>query len=506
VNSLKERYFYKVLAGSTGILFTAASQMIIVRGLGPKTYGDFTFLTGFFGQVTGFLDMGTSTGFYTKLSQRQGEFKLVKFYFCFMAAVFLIIMSGVAFAHIYSLYGYLWPQQEINYIYLAAVWGTFFWAAQILSQMIDAYGLTVIGEKIRIVQRGAALVLISLLYFLHLLNLESLFYYHYLVMGVGGYFLVSWIIRHGYLKAKGSRISRVEAGNYIREFYHYSHPLFTYSLLAMVVGIFDRWLLQVFGGSIQQGFYGLSYQIGVICFLSASAMTPLLLREFSIAYGNKDMKQIAVLFRRYIPLLYSITAYFSCFIVVQADNVINLFGGDKYREAAVAVAIMALFPIHQTYGQMSSSVFYATGQTRLFRNISVLSMIFSLPITYFLIAPPERFGMGAGAVGLAVKMVLVQFVDVNIALYFNMKFLKLSFLKYFGHQILNVTCLLAVALVATACATYMVSPQESRILNFAMSGVLYTIAAIAITFLFPAIFGLREGDVRALLNTARGKT
>jgi O-antigen/teichoic acid export membrane protein len=505
VNSLKERYFYKVLTGSTGILFTAASQMIIVRGLGPKTYGDFTFLTGFFGQVIGFLDMGTSIGFYTKLSQRQVEFKLVKFYFCFMTAVFLIIMSGVAFAHIYSFSGYLWPQQEINYIYLAAVYGTLFWATQILSQMIDAYGMTVIGEKIRIVQRGAALVLISLLYFLHLLNLESLFYYHYLVMGVGGYFLVSWIIQHDYLKAKGCRISRVEATNYMREFYRYSHPLFTYSLLAMLVGIFDKWLLQRFGGSIQQGFYGLSYQIGAICFLSASAMTPLLLREFSIAYGNRDMKQIAVLFRRYIPLLYSITAYFSCFIVVQADNVINLFGGEKYREAAVAVAIMALFPIHQTYGQMSSSVFYATGQTRLFRNISVLTMIFSLPITYFLIAPPEHLGIGAGAIGLAVKMVLVQFVDVNIALYFNTKFLKLSFLKYFGHQLLNVTCLLAAALVATACATYIVSPQESRILNFTMSGVLYTGVAIAITFLVPAVFGLREGDVRALLNTLRGK-
>jgi len=504
MSSLKERYFYKLFANSMGILFAAASQIIVVRGLGPKTFGDFTYLTGFFNQVIAFLDMGTSTGFYTKLSQRQREFNLVKFYFYFMGAAVLIMLSGVGLAHISSLHRYIWPQQQVNHIYLAAVWGAGFWAMQILSQMTDAYGLTVIGEKIRIVQRVGALVLIALLYSLHLLNLESLFYYHYVVMGVGGYLLVSRMVRHGYLKAGEDRISMAQASKYTREFYHYSHPLFIYFFLVMVTGIVDQWLLQVFGGSIQQGFYGFSCQIGTLCFLFTSAMIPLLFREFSIAYGNQDIGQIAALFRRYVPLLYSITAYFACFVVVQTDNVISLFGGERYREAASAVAIMALFSIHQTYGQLSGSVFYATGQTRLFRNIRVFSMIFGLPITYFLIAPAERYGMGAGATGLAVKMVLLQFIDVNIALYFNTKFLKLPFLKYLGHQLLNGACLLAIATSAAACATYIVSPQESRIFNFLLSGVLYTVAAAVIVLLFPALFGLRGGDIRAVLSAISG--
>ena len=127
----------------------------------------------------------------------------------------------------------------------------------------------------------------------------------------------------------------------------------------------DRWLLQVFSGSVQQGLYGLSYQIGAICFLFTGAMTPLITREFSIAYAKQDIPHMAYLFRRYIPLLYGIAAFFSCFIAMQAENVAYIFGGAKFHDAALAIAIMSLYPIHQTYGQLGSSVFYATAQTRL---------------------------------------------------------------------------------------------------------------------------------------------
>ena len=148
------------------------------------------------------------------------------------------------------------------------------------------------------------------------------------------------------------------------------------------------------------------------------------------AFGNGDITQMALLFRRYIPMLYSIAAYFSCFIAMQADKVIYIFGGSKYKEASIAVAIMAFFPIHQTYGQLSGSVFYATGQTSLYRNIGVTSMLIGLPVTYFLIAPGDKWGINAGATGLAIKMVLLQFIAINVQLYFNSKYLKFSFKRY----------------------------------------------------------------------------
>lgn len=299
------------------------------------------------------------------------------------------------------------------------------------------------------------------------------------------------------------KISKNQVLAYAKEFYQYSHPLFVYALVGLFVGILDRWLLQVFSGSVQQGFYGLSYQIGAICFLFTSAMTPLITREFSIAYAKQDLTQMAHLFRRYIPLLYGIAAFFSCFIAMQAENVAYIFGGAKFHDAALPIAIMSFYPIHQTYGQLSGSVFYATAQTRLYRNIGIIFMIIGLPVTYFLIAPVDMMGLNAGSTGLAIKMVLIQFVAVNVQLYFNAKFLKLSFWKFFGHQILSVGCLLAIALVVTFGANEILEPSSGIIASFLLAGVLYTLTVICLVTCFPAVFGIKREDIQYIFQRLR---
>src|SRR3989304_4940952 len=332
-HSLKKRYFYKLFTNFLGLGVSLVTQTIVPRGLGPKSYGDFSFLSDYFNQFAGFFDMGTSIGFYTKLSQRPKEFKLVVFYFYFIGIASLLLLTFVVVAHTTKMYTRLWPGQELFYIYLALF-----------------------------------LLLIVFTY----------------VMKRSGYSLLqSW------------KLTGEEIKNYIKEFYQYSHPLFIYSLVGLFAGIFDRWLLQVYGGSVQQGFFGLSYQIGAVCFLFSSAMTPLVTREFSIAYNNKDLVFMAKLFEKHIPLLYSITAFLACFVAVNADKVTHIIGGGKFKDAAWPVSIMAFYPIHQTYGQLSGSVFYATGQTRLYRNIGVVFMLIGLPVTYFFVAHYDKFGINS---------------------------------------------------------------------------------------------------------------
>lgn len=279
----------------------------------------------------------------------------------------------------------------------------------------------------------------------------------------------------------------------------YSHPLFTYGIIGLVAGVADRWLLQVFHGSIEQGFFGLSYQIGAICFLATSAMTPLLTREFAVAYSKNDLPLMASLFRRYIPLFYSIAAYFSCFVVMNAEKVTYIFGGKKFQHASMAVAIMAFYPIHQTYGQLSGSVFYASGNTRLYRDIGIIFMLLGLPVAYFLLAPSNRMGLECGATGLAIKMVALQFVAVNAQLYFNAKFLKLPFGKYLAHQIVCVALFLFFAWCSSLVTTNAFGDQRV-LLSFLLSGITYTLIVLLTAYFAPRVFGLKRDDLRGLLR------
>ncbi len=504
-NSLKKRYFYKLSANFLGLVVGIVTQAIIPRGLGPKVYGDFNFLVNFFQRIASFFDMGTSTCFYTKLSQRPKEFGLVSFYLCFTGIVSVAIIVLVVIVHMCQVSPEIWPNQEMQYVYMAAGFGILTWVVTIFNKMVDAYGLTVLGELARIIQKILGVVVILLLFIFSQLNLTHLFYYHYLILiFLCGAF--TWVIASNkYSLKRDWTMTLVKIKGYSKEFYHYSHPLFVYALVGLFAGILDRWLLQHYAGSVQQGFFGLSYQIGAICFLFTSAMTPLITREFSIAFDNKDIDQMAILFRRYIPILYSVATYFSCFIAIQSNKVSYIIGGGRFNDAVMAVTIMAFYPMHQTYGQLSGSVFYATGQTGLYRNIGIIFMLIGLPVTYFLIAPKERFGINAGATGLAIKMVILQLIAVNVQLYYNTKFLKLCFRRFLGLQLFCVGSMITIAAIVTFSINHLNVLRDRIILNLLLSGFIYTLVIICLVYCFPVICGLKRLDVESMMRMFRGK-
>jgi len=498
--TLKKRYIAKLSTNLVGLAVNMVIQAIIPRGLGPKAYGDFNFLSNFFWQLMPFASLSTSEGFYTKLSQRQNEFGLISFYFRFTGLAVLALFVFVITSQFTGISNTLWLGQDIRYVYMAAAWGVLTWLAMLVGQVADAYGLTVSTEIARIAQRCFGLVIILALFFLNRLNLINFFFYHYAILLLL-LLLFVWIAGHkGHSFFRDWHLSRDQVRGYIKEFYAYSHPLFILALTGMIVSILERWLLQKFAGSVQQGFFGLSYQIGAVCFLFTSAMTPLIFREFSIAFNKNDLTEIARLFRRYIPLLYSIAAFFACFACVQADKVTHIFAGGKFAGAVVPVMIMALYPIHQTYGQLSGSIFLAVGQTKLFRNIGLLYMALSLPLAYFLLAPAKQFGLNAGAVGLAIKFVVVNFLVVNVQLFFNARLLNLSFIRYLAHQIICVGFLIGIALLSKTLIDGIGVLQNRLISGFVLSGILYSSIALISVYFLPIIFGLRRNDVTRLIT------
>ncbi len=498
-DSLKKRYFYKLFTNILSIPISLLSQSIIPRGLGPKYYGDYNFLLNFFTQVFGFFDMGTSICFYTKLSQRPKQTRLVPFYAYFVAIVGLTVTGLVVIAHTTKAYMKIWPGEKLFYIYLAIFLGLLTWLNQIMNQMVDAYGLTVSTEIRKIFQKLMGLGLIALLFFYHNINLLNFFLYNYILLLSLVLIFISVVRKNNYLAHYKWKLNAMEIKKYSIDFYKYSHPLFIYSIVGLVVGIFDRWLLQVFGGSIQQGFYGLSYQIAAMCFLFSSAMSPLIMREFSIAHNNKDIKLIGMIFRKHIPLLYSITAFFACFVAVNFSNITFLFGGERFKNAGPAVAIMALYPIHQTYGQLSGSLFYASDRIKLYRNIGILFMLIGLPVTYFLIAPKNLFGLNSGAKGLAIKTIVMQFLAVNVLLYFNAKFLGLSFLKYLSHQIYSLFCFIFIAFISAFVIYKIIGLSQAGILGFFLNVVLYGSIVYFFSLCSPVLFGLKKFDLNVLI-------
>ncbi len=501
-DSLKKRYLFKLGTNFVSIPIALATQAIIPRGLGPGPYGDFNFLTYFFLQIVHFFDTGTSLSLYTKLSKRPKEYGLIRFYWGFFGIVCVLIILFASAVFLANGKQLIWVGQEAKYIWMALFWGLLFWLSQILYKMVDAYGLTVKGESIKITQKVIGLCLLASLFFLGKLELTVFFIYHFIMFAL---LLISWgyiLIRHNVKLFPRERLSRKDIVGYTGEFYQYSMPLVTYALVAMLTLILERWILQKYGGSIEQGYYSLSYQIGALCFLFTSAMTQLFIREISIAHGKEEIEKIRSMFLRFAPMFYSIALSLGAFFFFQAEKISLIMGGEKFSQAAIPIMIMALYPIHQTYGQLTGAVFLATDKTKLYRNINVTVMIPGLLVTFFLLAPKEYMGLDLGAVGLAIKMVALQFIAVNIQLWYNTRFLHISYLRLAGHQIL---AMMIIGLLSWLSAVAGEALTENMIGSLIASGAAYALLLSFTLFAFPSIYSLTREELRTQYRALKAK-
>jgi len=482
--SLKKRYSIKLLANILSGIISAVIVAIVPKALGPIVYGQFVFLQNFFIQAIGFLDMGSSIAFFTKLSARQDKKELITFYFLFTLVVLVLISLFVFGLEYFGKTQYVLPDIPNEYIFMGLFFGFLTWFTQIFIKISDAYALTVSVELTKIVHK--VLMLLLLLYFIHYtdFSLASYFSYQYIS-------LFSFLFVLSFLFVKKDILSGVFRFDFSvlkisKEFIDYSSPLLVYSVIGLMAGMFDIWLLQKVSGSEQTGFYGLAYSLAAMCFLFTSAMTPLITREFSKSYEQKDLEQMRRLFFRYIPMLYSIATFFGVFISMQSDNVLDIFTDEKFKDAYLVLVIMAFYPIHQTYGQLSSSIFYATGKTKLIRNISLFTAPLGMFISFTFI-----YLLDLGAVGLAYKMIIGQVIGVNIGLYFNAKFLNFKMKYFLLHQVYTVLFFVVFGYLSSMAITI-----SSPLLSFLLSGMLYTVFVIIFTYIFPQVFATTREEIK----------
>lgn len=500
--SLRKRYLFKLMTNLVGMGIGIGTQSIVPRALGPSSYGDFSFVTNFFYQVIGFLNMNTSTAYYTMLSQRQHDRGLVRFYLYFTVFLVVFLCILVVFCFTVGFNPLIWPGQTGLFIIFGAIWAVMTFYTMVFSDMSDAYGLTVRSELVKIMIKIFGFTLILILFLQKWLSLLNYFFYHFIILFITISLLI-WVIRNsGFSLMNHRRLKKDQIKNYLHEFYAFSGPLVIFSGLAVLEGVLDRWFLQRFSGSVQQGFYGLAYQIGVLCFFFTSALVPLITREYAISFAKKDMGEMRRLFSRFVPMLYAITAYFGCFLAVESKTVMLLFGGKAYAGAVLPIAIMCFFPIHQTYGQMNASIYFATNRTIAYRNIGIALIFISLPLTFILLGPKEYGAMQAGATGLAIKMVLIQFISVNVQLWYNTKMMDLSFKKFFNHQWIVIMAFFSIA-IACSYSIRTLLTEMHFVIQFLVTGILYTLCIVGLTIIFPSLFAVRKNEIALVLNCMR---
>ncbi|NVK73372.1 MAG: lipopolysaccharide biosynthesis protein [Oceanospirillaceae bacterium] len=485
-SSLRKRYLIKLLSSVINGLIGFLIIFLVPKAIGPVAYGQFTYIQQFCIKLYDFLDAGSSIAFYTKLSAKPNRKELISFYFYYSLCVFFIVGLFFYLMSHFNLADKFLPEIDSKYIIVGLIYGFLIWFSQIFIKISDAYALTVQVELIKIIHKFFSIIVLFYLVYCLDFDLKMYFEFHIVFLFLFIFVLFCVFYDLGIFSKKMIFLELSMVKSIFFDFFRYCSPLFLYIVAGLLSGFFDIWLLQRVGGAVEMGYYGLAYSVAAMCFVLTVAMTPIITREFSKSFEERDLAAMAELFKRYIPMLYSIAAYFSVFITFQSDNVLAIFTDKQFQEAYLVLVVMALYPIHQTYGQLSGSVFYATGQTKKYRNVGLFSMVVGLILTLFFVYIFEL-----GAMGLALKMVITQLIAVNIQLFFNVKFLDLNMVDFIKHQVLAVALFCCAALLPS-----MFVDISSPIIEFLVSGVIYTLIVVLILFIFPSLFSVSRSELK----------
>lgn len=480
------KFLSKAISNIATALLSLFTTSFITRSVGPNIYGQFTYLLEIFSRIINFLTVGSDTALLVKVSQRQNESKLIKFYLYFLILIFLInfILLGIVYSFQFDKVVFLDIPSDVVLFMFFIAYSIFI--NTVLRQLNDAYGFTSVAENIFSIQKLVSIFIIFILYFSNLLNFLNFLIYSLSISLISILFWNYNLSTNDKSILKSSvRLNYKEFKTYLIEFYVYCSPIFVHSIIVLVLLVGERWLLQNYGGSVEQGYFGVAYKIGAAIFIISGALIPIFNREFSISWANKNIERSKYLFFTLVPSFFSISAIISIFFCLNSEIVVFLFAGEEFKNSFQVVALMSLYPIHQTYGQLLGTVYFSTDNTAKYRNVNVVFNLIGIILSFYLIAPKEMFSLDLGSKGLAIRLLIIQFLITNYYLYFCTKLLKINFWNLFFHQFIVIIFLYFTAYFSKNISDiFLLENVNALIVSF----IIYSVIVSIVAWTFPKLF------------------
>lgn len=493
-NSIASRFAFSFAANLMRSLVTFGTGMMIARGLGPEDYGRMMFLIGTFAAVRQLMDMGTSTAFYTFLSRKQRNRRFVLWYGGWLAIQFVLPLIAIALIFPSTWIDLIWKGEQRLLVILAFAAAFFqYHVWTVVMQMGESQRLTRRVQATALVLALVHLSVISVSWWQGWLSIPVIFVAIVLEWAVA----VALVLKHMHFPSGISGEDSLKS--VATEFYHYCLPLIPYAWVGFAYEFADRWLLQSFGGSVQQAYYAVAFQFGAVAAIATSSTLNVLWKEIAEANHNGDSTLIAALYRRISRMLFFIAASVAGFLVPWTEEILLIVLGPAYVGGSVALAIMFLYPMHQSMGQVGGTMLYATGRVRAQVVFGLIFMAASIVVSYFVLAPASAAipGFQLGALGLAGKMVVMQLLSVNaIALYLAFQ-LRIRF--DWLYQPVHASLCLGTGWVVCSSSKVLLGDTASHWLTMPFAGVLYALVMIFIIWQMPALVGTSRSELKKLI-------
>lgn len=498
--SIRTRFAASLFANFLRSMVSFLTGFLLARWLGPEEYGRMVFLLASFAAFRQLLDMGTSSAFFTFLSRKPRGKRFVRTFWGWVACQLTVTLALVCLLLPDTVVRLVWVGETRTMAVLALI-ASFtqgiVWASA--AQMAEAS-----RETVRLQFLNTTVVLV------HLCVLVALWYWELLAIPlIFAALIIEWCVA-AWVASRMYRTLEEPAAeenlrHILREFLAYCGPMIPFVWLGFAHDFADRWMLQHWGGAVEQAYFGVAQQFSAVALLATSSIMGVLWKEAAEAAYRNDNPRLQYLYSKVARILYFVAAATACGVMPWSRDLLRLTVGDAYVGGAMTLMLMLLYPLHQALGQIGGTLLYATANIRLYVRLNLLVMTVSLAIAYFMLAPPDAIipGLGLRSEGLAWKMLLVQVVAVNLLLWFIAR--TFTWKYEWGFQVVVLAICASLGWGIHLLVKGLFTDNVSVPAQLLIAAVGYVVSLIAIVAIRPSLAGLSRAELGQLLEL-RGKT
>jgi O-antigen/teichoic acid export membrane protein len=428
VETIRLRYAITLFTQFLQLGFSVITAGIVPKALGPVAFGNYNFLLSISGSVRNFTDLGAQQSFFTFSSKQERSGSLTRLYGAWLLIQLVLSVGLIGLLKMAGKTQWLWPGQQHGDILLMTVldWAVFL--SLTLRQLGDSKGLTVKTQIIfamTTLLNGLGVVLLA---WAGRLNLYSYAAYLLSVTCLSAVALAIYLLRFKRPACWEGRVADGAAEN-IQKWRVFASPLIVFGLYSTLVSALDTYLIQRLYGASEQAFFAIAMRWSSLVLVFTTSILAIYWRELAHALSSHRPDRAKGLFIRFNHILFFLSAFLGVWLCSNASFIILKIVGPQYRTAVPVLMIMAFYPVQQTFGQLNGAAFMASERTAQYRDLGIYLSMPSLALTYFLLAPRTGTlpGLGLGALGVAIKMVVYGLMSVQVYEWFNMRFFHASY-------------------------------------------------------------------------------
>lgn len=387
------------------------ASLIVARALGASDFGSYSFLLASFVATSQLIEAGTSSAFYTFIARRRRGRTFFLLYGAWLLAQFTASFVTLLLLPV-GLLDFFWVGHERTMVMLALCASfvtTQGWPAVV--QLAESRRRTV---EVQITSLAQALIHVAALLVLQYMGLLTAL--SAIALLLIEYVLITGVVARMVLPESVDRAASESPREVVAEFGGYCRPLLVYGMVSFLYTFADRWLLQRYGGAAEQGYYAVGQQFAAVSLLATTSVLRVFWKEIAESHHHGNSESMERLYRRVSRSLYFAAGWCSALLIPFSREILGWTLGPAFESATVCLMLMLFYTVHQSLGQIQGTFLYASGETAAYARIGIIGMIASLVVAYVLLADPNGWlpGLGLGAVGLAIKMVVMQVVVINI--------------------------------------------------------------------------------------------